>query len=189
MCAAVIVIVAMVGCASQPPVPKPPPKPVDAPLYRSSIDAVLGHRAELGLSDAQVQKLEDREAARAKQESDLRLTSGVNHPRAKPQPQASTPGPGQPGGSMADLPNGADAPRHAGGHQHTAAAGRAGRERAEAPAPNLQQQLDDLDTRSYVDAEQVLEPTQIEPARAVAEQYREQLYDFQQYVASQSAPK
>ena len=75
------------GCASHPPAPQQPPKPVTAPLYRSSIDALLDHRGELGLNDAQVQKLQEREAARAKQESELRLTSGAGHPRVKAQPE------------------------------------------------------------------------------------------------------
>ena len=63
---------------------------------------------------------------------------------------------------------------HHGGH-------RGGGHSGAAPTPpDLQQQLDDLDTRAYVEAEAALDEPQKEPARAVAERYREQLWDYQQ---------
>jgi hypothetical protein len=162
------------GGASSTAPPRAAAKPAaDAkalpPLPRSSIAAVLLHRQELALDDDQVremleidQKLADRNAA-------LRSAPPADDKPAKP-----------PAGG---------AGRGAGGGLHMAG-GRAAMGGMGAPAPpkprsdgsahpprNLQDRIDDNDTKAYLEAEQVLRPEQIEPARDFAEKYREELFD------------
>jgi hypothetical protein len=65
--------------------------------------------------------------------------------------------------------------RHGGGGGHRGAAGASERLRPDPAA--LQAQIDDADTAAWLAAESSLREPQREPARAVAERYREALAD------------
>jgi hypothetical protein len=54
------------------------------------------------------------------------------------------------------------------------------------PAARLAQQLDDNDTRAFLEAESVLTEAQIPPAEAIATSYREQLSEAREARAAQS---
>ncbi|RPH65190.1 MAG: hypothetical protein EHM78_25775 [Myxococcaceae bacterium] len=141
-----------IACASAPPPSRPAvPKTVDLP--RSSIAAVLLHRDELGLTPAQVDTLSRRDDALAKEDEALRarLTTGSSSGAGSP---AAAPGRGG---------------RHSGR-----------RPQPQAHAPDVLTQLDDDDTRAYLEVEeQVLTEAQRPRARQIASEYREALYDQQ----------
>ncbi|HET9035616.1 MAG TPA: hypothetical protein VFN45_05405 [Myxococcaceae bacterium] len=141
-----------ISCASAPPSPQPAvPRTVDLP--RSSIAAVLLHRDELGLTSAQLDALSRRDAALAKEDEALRarLTAGTSTGTGNP---AAAPGRGG---------------RHGGR-----------RPPPQAHAPDVLTQLDDNDTRAYLEVEErVLTEAQRPRARQIASEYREALYDQQ----------
>jgi hypothetical protein len=134
------------------------------------VAAVLGHRAELGLDEEQVARLQsidddlqERQAARA----------------ARPPAKASTGSDGPPAGAPpAPRPGAAEDAgaggmgRHRGGHRGTPGGPDGGRGTA-----GPQRTWDDEDTAAYLRAEQILRPDQRDRAREIAEQYREELYD------------
>jgi hypothetical protein len=158
-----------------------------SPLPRSSIAAVLAHRGELGLSDAEVTALEERDVALQKHLSEIREPHGAN--------ERSAPGEGATrlGKRAGDDAQGARAPsdnalpegavganggqRHRSGRHgaRTSADGRpddpAGR------ASRLQMQLDNADTEAWLAAEVLLPEEKRARARDVAEKYREALAD------------
>jgi hypothetical protein len=144
------------SCASAPP---PPAEPTIAPpavdLPRSSIAAVLLHRDELKLTPAQVGALQQRDDALAREDAALRarVASGADSGGASPQPAVGAPGRG----------------RHRGGHAT----------QAQTRPPDLLTRLDDDDTRTYLEAEQLLTEEQRPHAREIASAYREALYDQQ----------
>jgi hypothetical protein len=125
-------------------------------LPRSSIAAILGHREELGLTPGQVDALGRRDEALAKEDAALRarLTAGT-----PPATSASQPSP--------------------------SAGGRRGRHGGQQPrpaphGPDALTQLDDNDTRAYLEVEeQVLTEAQRPRAREIASAFREALYDRQ----------
>ena len=122
-------------------------------LPRSSIAADLLHREELGLAPAQVDALSHRDDALAKEDEALRarVAAGSSTGTATP---AGTPG----------------RSGHHGGR----------RPQAQAHAPDALTQLDDNDTRAYLEVEeQVLTEAQRPRARRIASEYREALYDRQ----------
>jgi hypothetical protein len=141
------------------------PPPIDAPaaedLPRSSIAAILLQRQELGLTPAQVDALTRRDDALAKEDEALRarVAAGTSSPTSPPPASAGMSG------------------RH----------GRRGGQRPQAAghAPDALTQLDDNDTRAYLEIEeQVLTEAQRPRAREIASTYREALYDRQHPSAS-----
>jgi len=153
------------ACASTPPPRPPPPVTPTAEqkpeLPRSSIAAILLHREDLDLTPTQVETLVRRDDALAREDEALRARL------------ASTPS----GGAAAPTPTPTPSPS-AGGR-----GGRHGARRAPAQAhaaPDTLTQLDDNDTRAYLDVEeQVLTEAQRRRAREIASAYREALYDQQ----------
>jgi hypothetical protein len=156
-----------VGCASAPPPAPPTEPPIVAPstdLPRSSIAAILAHRQELALTSAQVEALSRRDDALAKEDEAL---------RAKLAAKSSS-------GSAPQLPPSGTGGRRGrrGGQQRAPAAGH---------APDALTQLDDNDTRAYLEVEEkVLSEAQRPAAREIASAYREALYDRQHPSASRS---
>jgi hypothetical protein len=149
-----------VACASTP-TPRPPvtPSAEQKPeLPRSSIAAILVHREDLALTPTQVETLVRRDDALAREDAALRskLASTSSGGTATPTPSQS-PSPGGRGG------------RHG-----------ARRAPAQAHAPDALTQLEDNDTRAYLEVEeQVLTEAQRPRAREIASAYREALYDQQ----------
>jgi len=153
------------GCASAPPPvpPTPPPIVAAAPedFPRSSIAAVLLHRQELGLTTPQVEALTRRDDALAKEDEALRARLTARTSSTTSSPPAS-PGMGGRRGW------------HGGQNPQSAA------HRTDALT-----QLDDNDTRAYLEIEeQVLTEAQRPRAREIASTYREALYDRQHPSAS-----
>lgn len=158
-------------------------------LPRSSIAAVLAHRGELGLDDAQVKGLEERDAALQKQIAEMRERLGATPSpgregggkrgsgsagageEAPPMPSAEVGRLGGAGGAGGRRGGGMGGHRGGGG-----AAERPARDPA-ARAAALQEQIDDADTAAWLGAETLLREGQREKARAVAEAYREALAD------------
>jgi hypothetical protein len=157
----------VLGCASAPPpVPAAPPPlvaPPEADFPRSSIAAILAHRQELELTSDQVDALSRRDDALAKEDAPLqaRLAAGTSSPTSS-SPSPST---GMGGG------------RH----------GRRGGQRPQpaAHASDPLSQIDDNDTRAYLEIEEkVLTEAQRPRAREIASAFREALYDRQHPSAS-----
>lgn len=163
------------ACADDPPPPPATPasdvapaKPL-APLPRSSIAAVIQHRGELGLTDAQIETMEKRDREREEEDRALRAEdekkkkaadeAARNAQNAAPPGRAA--GGGMRGGGMRGM--GAPPP---GGHF-------AAKPRGE----SLEERLDAADTKAYLDIEDVLAPSQRDPAREIASDFRAQLYD------------
>jgi len=155
------------GCASAPPpvLPTPPPIVAAAPqdFPRSSIAAVLLHRQELGLTASQVEALTRRDDALAKEDEALRARLTARTSSTSSSPPAS-PGMGGRRGR-----HGGQTPQQAAHH------------------PDALTQLDDNDTRAYLEIEErVLTEAQRPRAREIASTYREALYDRQHPSASRS---
>jgi hypothetical protein len=171
------------GCAHgqpPPPVDAPPPAPL-LPLPRSSIAAVIAHQGELGLTPEQVDRLIARDAELDKVQTALREAQSHQAAPGRARTSAS-PAAGQPsGGSPSDAPPPVVPPGSPAG------GGYGGRHRgqprtqtsqAQPTGPKLEDQLDDNDTRAYLAAEaDILTEAQRDPAREIAEKYREALYD------------
>ena len=155
------------GCASAP-LPAPPSSPpIVAPaaedLPRSSIAAILLHRQELGLSASQVEALTRRDDVLAKEDAVLRARLTAQTSSATSAPPASPGTSGRRG-------------RHTGQ-----------RPQATAHGPDAATQLDDNDTRAYLEIEeQVLGEAQRPRAREIAASYREALYDRQHPAAGRA---
>jgi hypothetical protein len=160
------------ACASAPtPAPPAPPPivaaaPATEDLPRSSIAAILLHRQELGLGADQVEALTRRDDALAKEDAALRARLAAGTSSAT---------------SSAPPPSGGMSGRH----------GRHGIQRPQPTAhgPDALTQLDDNDTRAYLEIEeQVLTEAQRPRAREIASTYREALYDRQHPSASRGGP-
>jgi hypothetical protein len=159
------VLLVLVGCAHAQPQAEnaaaAPAEPVILP--RSSIAAVLLHRGDLNLTDEQMQRLQARDEALDKAQADLRHAMAEKQKAGAKAPQASTdpPPPASPG---------------MGGGRH-------GRQRststeAKPKGESIEDQMNDNDTRAYLDAEaDILTEKQKDAAREIAEKYREDLYD------------
>ena len=156
-----LVCLFVLGCASAPPPAPPASPPSVAPpaedFPRSSIAAILAHRQELELTSDQLDALGRRDDALAKEDAPLRarLAAGTSSPTS-----SSTRSAGMGGG------------RH--GHH----GGQRGQPTLHGPDPLTQ--LDDNDTRAYLEIEEkVLTEAQRPRAREIASAYREALYDRQ----------
>jgi hypothetical protein len=157
----VCIAAAVLACAQAPPRPSARASPAAGPhLPRSSILAVLEHRDELALDDAQVEKL-----LAIEKELEKRL-------------DALSPGGAQPARPSEDTGRGDDEGSRRGGHNRDAAGAPRGRTGPRASPPGGRDRvLDDADTEAFYRAEQVLRAEQRERAREIAEQYREARYN------------
>ncbi len=172
-CPAFLVVLA-IGCAAPPP-PKPlPPKPQE----RSSLDVLLRHRGELGLTDEQVARLEQLDDARESEVASIRE-------QLKPAPKEERSPPTGGLGSQTPAGMGNAASRGGGRGMGGMGMGRGGGAAAGKPQQDLERldrlrmKIDDADTRAFIDAQtQVLAPAQRGPAEKLASAYRAQLYDF-----------
>ncbi|HTN52375.1 MAG TPA: hypothetical protein VML50_08245 [Anaeromyxobacter sp.] len=148
------------ACARAAPVPAPHPAPAPAPrLPRSSIAAVLEHRAELALDEAQVARLEEAERGL---EKELAAVPGS-------RPAAPV---GAPAGEAARPPG-----RGHGGGGGEGQGKHGGRGQGSPGGQDPDQRRDDADTRAFLQVEEVFRPEQRERAREIAEAYREARYD------------
>jgi hypothetical protein len=169
------------GCAHAQPPPEPPFTP-PVLLPRSSIAAILAHRGDLQLTDEQVQRLEERDDALEQRQAALRTAF------ARPRDgEASRQRGGQEGGqspAQAAQPPGMGM---GGGRRHGQRM--ASEPTARRPDPKaLENQLDDNDMHAYLAAEAaVLTEKQRDPAREIAEQYREALYDQRDQAARRAS--
>ncbi len=164
----------------------PPPLPAPMLLPRSSIAAVLAHRGELGLDDAEVKQLEERDAALQRRLAEIRERFAAEGRSQWGRGRGPTPGP--PAGESPDRapgggagPGGGPAP---GGRFRGGGGGYRGSRPAGHPAPDpaaraaeLRRRLDDADTAAWLEAEDLLREPHRKPARQVAEKYREALAD------------
>jgi hypothetical protein len=152
--------------------PVAPPAGPSAPLPRSTIAAVLAHRAELGLSAVEVERLEqiDSDLVRERREWGADAASGEakakNRSHGGEAPSSSDGASGGPGSG--GLPAGPPGAPGASGGRGTAADPTEGRRRW----------LDEADTRAYLRAEATLEPPHRDGARRIASEYRAALYDL-----------
>jgi hypothetical protein len=158
------------------------------PLPRSSIAAVLAHRGELGLSDAQLKQLEARDAALQKQVDDLRQQLAGTSSRRRDGGARREGGSGASEGATPPPPTANAWPEGtggAGGHRANGMGGRRGLGGRSAGNPRdpaaraaaLQAEIDDADTAAWLSAEALLQESQRERARDIAEKYREALAD------------
>jgi hypothetical protein len=159
-----------------------------ATLPRSSIAAVLAHRGELGLTDAEVSELERRDEALQKQIEEIHEqfpaasraggASRPTGPRSSPSTDGTAPASSP---TAAALPEGSSGGEHRGGGwgggRHAGGRGSAAARDPSARGASLQSRLDDADTTAWLSAESVLAESRREKARDVAEKYREALAD------------
>lgn len=174
------VALSMLACAAPQPPPPLPPRPAE----RSSIDVLLRHRGELGLTEEQVTRLELLDEQREKDVAALRLrvrelrtahgktgkdvASGVVSPRGQSMGGARGGMGGM--GSMGGGGMGRHGAQGGGGARHPA-------EHDE--LERLRLRMDDADTRSFIDAQsEVLTEGQRPAAEKLASAYRAALYDF-----------
>jgi hypothetical protein len=168
---AACIAAAILACAQAPSRPARQGSPPAGPrLPRSSIMAVLEHRNELELDDAQVAKLLDVEKELDKRRDEVR------------------PAPDQPARASENAGRGDDSGPRRGGHNRRAGDTPRGRARPRASPPgSVDRVLDDADTEAYYQAENVSRVEQRERAREIAEQYhRENLYNIR--ATSQRGP-
>ncbi len=169
-----IALLFALACAHAPPPPAPTPE-VPRPILllpRSSIAAVMEHRGALELTDEQVDRLRARDDELEKAQATLRAAFDRKQAEAASHPAQQSMIPGGPGS------------RHHKQPPSDAAAG---------PKPTLkllEEQMDDNDTRAYLAAEAaVLSEKQRDPARDVAEKYREDLYEQREQGERESESK
>lgn len=168
----------------------PPASPLlEGPLPRSSIAAVLSHRGELGLSEAEVSELEKRDEALQEQLADIREQSAAGPSRRGDGAgrSGSRSSPSSDGTAQPSSPIAAAQPEGTSGGGRRGGGWGGGRRNAGKRAPDardqtartasLQSKLDDADTAAWLSAEAVLGESRREKAREVAERYREQLAD------------
>ncbi|MFT3838488.1 MAG: hypothetical protein QM723_16035 [Myxococcaceae bacterium] len=129
---------------------------VVAPAYKSSLDAVLAHAAELSLTEEQQRRFEELDARRDQQDQESRA-------RAKAAPTANE-GSAPPSTGRRGRRGGG------GGGSH----GQASKD------PQLNQQYDDHDTQAFTVALELMTEAQKPRAIELASKYREELFDYRQ---------
>jgi len=175
-CRVLIMFFAASACASPP---KPPPRPTytraPSPLPRSSIVAVLTHRAELSLDDDQVKRFEQVQSDLDKKDAEIRQGSSAGT------------------GGQASASDGAQQVGE--GHQRGRGTGsghsrsRGASKRNQGPTgSDVERALDDQDTAAFLEAEEILRADQRERAREIAEKYREDLYAQKEQAKQPPAP-
>jgi hypothetical protein len=148
------------GCAS-PQQPRSSPAGALPALPRSSIAAILAHRDELALAEAQVRQLEARDDQLARENAPLRARL-----EGSPDPSGASRS-----GSVA--PVGSPPGRPGGGARH-------GGTRDPARPADPIARMDDNDTRAYLEIEaNVLTEAQRPRAQEIASEFRSALYDRQ----------
>lgn len=152
----------------QPLTPRPPPQ-----MPRSSVAAVLAYAHELDLAPEQIQALRSIDEQLASQQGAIR---GPRHEAAPARPEDGDRGMPLAGGEMHGQRGGG---RGIGGER---GGPRGGRQEGKATkaAADPEQIWNDNDTAAYLAAEDVLRPDQRARARAIAEAYREQLYEVRE---------
>lgn len=180
--------------------PAPAPKP---PLFHSSVAAVLARQGELQLTEEQTTKLGD---------IDRQMLAADEAIRAANQPggngkdkKTSAPGSGKSseatpesaptnGGQDSNSFGGGGGGHGPGGGGRGMGRGRGfrhglpgGSSSDQAKHPDAQAQMDENDTKAYFDAEALLSKEQQLKARDIAEAYREQLYEWREFVRAQKA--
>jgi hypothetical protein len=185
------------ACASPPPPPQPiAPAPNNEaalpPLPRSSIAAVVLHRAELGLTDEQVGQMEQRDQQREGENAAVRAEMEKKG-QSGPAAPSSTSGAGSGGGAPQGMHGGGMGGGMHGGGMHggrmggrSPASGSSGGKEADRAA-TLDDRLDENDTKAYLEAEGVLTEAQQARAREIASDYREQLYERRANARGKSA--
>lgn len=151
------------SCAANPK-PSPSPPADLPPLPRSSIAAVLEHRAELELTDEQVRRLQQLDEKLQQENAAIRkeLAQG-KQASGQPAPDGSAGGMGR---------------RSRGGGGGRRSRGEGGGTSNDTPRPKSPMQLmDDNDTRAYLEAETILTEAQRPRAREIASRFREELSD------------
>jgi len=185
-------VLSQVACASQPPPPQPiapvPSNPAPLPpLPRSSIAAVVLHRAELGLTDEQVGEMEQRDQERERENAVVR-----EEMEKKNQKVASASSSGSGGAAQGMHGCGTGGGMHGGGMHGGRMGGRSpasgsGSGKESDRAATLEDRLDENDTKAYLDVESVFTEAQKAGAREIASDYREHLYEQRENVRSGSA--
>ncbi len=178
-------LTALLGCAStSAPSTHPASSAIRTPagMPRSSIAAILGHRAELQLDPTQVKRLEQ-------------LASELDVTEARIEKDAAA---GRTADKIAHRPAAwpAEAPRRGGrgagpGGGPGGGGGGGGRRGGMAvPAPtaeDVESAMDQADTVAFLEAEKVLRPEQVGDARDIAERHREALYDAREKARANGA--
>ena len=184
-----------VACASQPPPPQPiaPVSTTQAalpPLPRSSIAAVVLHRAELGLTDEQVDEMEQRDQRREGENAAVREEMEKKGQKGSSAPSST--GGSSNGSSPQGMHGGMGSGMHGAGMHGSRMGGRppasgSGGGKEADRAATLEDRLDENDTKAYLDAESVFTEPQKARAREIASDYREQLYEQRENARSRSA--
>jgi hypothetical protein len=150
------------------------------PLPHSSIAAVLAQRDRLGLTPAQVQDLDQRDAALQRRQREIRESFG-DPGRTPGKPPPVYEGPAFDGRARSGLPDTVPGDTESGrrGSQQVQGAPVPGStpESPRARAARLQEELDAADAHAWLDAASRLPPELQDKATAVAEKYREELIE------------
>ncbi len=173
-----LLLLATAGCALFLPVPKAPLNL--PPLPRSSIVAVLDHRAELALTDEQVVALAVADAELQQKFDRLRAEGAL--PTQPPAAAGHGPGrgggpqpPPGPGGTGGGPPGGGPGTKDRSPKDEKLA--EALRRRPAVAQAMVEAKLDEADTAAFLKIERVFTAAQLERAREFANAYREQLFD------------
>ncbi len=154
------------GCATpEHPPPAAQAAALEPPLPRSSIAAVLAHAGELRLTADQVNRL--RELDDNLQKAQAALQGRGRAPAGQPSNGAAA--------GMGGRRMGGRGGRRGGGMHPVGSDAN-----AESRRSALEEKRDSQDTEAYLHAEELLTPEQQPRARAIAERYREQLWDRRQ---------
>ncbi len=199
-----LLVLSHASCADDPPPPAATPASMASPaklaqLPRSSIAAVVQHRAELGLSDDEVRDLELRDQERESEDAAIRDEVERRRKQAQEAKPASASGAGTGAGSPASGRSG----RMGGGGMRSGGMGggmRGGGMGGRAPRgsgagstnethqeASVQDRMDANDTKAYLDAEDLLKAEQRERAREIASEFREKLYERREQLRAQAA--
>jgi len=152
------------SCAATNPKPSPSPSTAELPpLPRSSIAAVLEHRAELELTDEQIRRLQELDDRLDKENAAIRKNVTQNK---EPPTQMERGG----------FAGGMGRRSHGGGAGRSSAGG-GGASNDPARPKSPMQLMDDNDTSAYLEAETALTEAQRHRAREIASRFREELSD------------
>jgi hypothetical protein len=189
------------GSCARKPAPVAANQSTLPPLPRSSLAAVVTHRAELRLSDDQVRELERLDQQRELEDAAIRAEVESKHNQSQSAPTAPA-GTGSGGGSPQGMGGGGMGRAMGGGRMGAGGGMRGGRMGGRAPgaqggngantaerATKLQDRFDDNDTKAYLDGEGVLTEEQRSRAREIASDYREQLYERRELLSQRANPQ
>jgi hypothetical protein len=189
-----VLALAQAACASPPPPVAAVPNNQAAlpPLPRSSIAAVVLHRAEIGLTDEQVSEMEELDQKRETENAAVREEMGKKSQQAQAAPSSNSGAGSRSAASQGMQGSGMGGGMRGGGMHGGRMGGRsaapgAGSGKEANRAAALEDRLDENDTKAYLDAENVLTEAQKARAREVASDYREQLYEQRESARAKSA--